>query len=48
MKKRNNWTPGFLGFMSLMGLQYFKTQEWLDLLWFGFIFYFLYFLPVKE
>ena len=46
-KLRKGWMLGFLGLMSIMGLKYFQSSDWLHLTWFTWILWFTYFIPVK-
>lgn len=36
---------GFLGFFSLLGLRWFQTNEWPYLLFFGWVLWFVWFIP---
>jgi|GEM_PF-1302754 len=45
---RKNWMMGFLGFMSILGVRYFQTGEWLYLVWFSWALWFTWFLPVSS
>ncbi len=47
-KLRKKWYFGFLGFLSLLGSQYFKTGNVWDLVWFVWVLWFVYFIPVKS
>mgnify|MGYP001243253802 CR=1 FL=1 len=44
---RKGWQLGFLGLFSLLGLRFFQTGEWLDLIWFAYVLWFIWFLPVS-
>ncbi len=45
---RKNWLLGFLGIFSLLGLRYFQTGEWLHLLFFTWVLWFFWFIPLKS
>lgn len=45
---RKGWILGFLGLMSFMGLRYFQTGEWWDLVWFAYVLWFIWFIPVRS
>jgi hypothetical protein len=45
---RKGWMLGFLGLMSLIGLRYFQTGEWLYLIWFTWVLWFAWFIPLKS
>ena len=46
--KNYKWAFGFLGFLGLQGLTFFKSGNWIEATWFLFFIYFLYFIPEKK
>lgn len=47
-EKRKMWHLGFLGVFSFIGLRYFQTGEFLYLLWFPWVLWFFFFIPMKS
>lgn len=45
---RKNWALGFFGFLALLAIPGFFTQDWLDLVWLVWIIWLVYFIPIKQ